>query len=79
MWAGRVNLDREQAMAMLKELVAKDLVEPSYVHIFEKMPKYYQIQIKCNYNRNKIIEFAKNKQLTIMEDKEQKYLVIYKV
>ena len=72
-------MDREQAMAMLKELVAKDLVEPSYVHIFEKMPKHYQIQIKCNYNRDKIIEFAKNKQLTIMEDKEQKYLVIYKV
>ena len=76
---GQVHLDREQAMIMLKELVAKDLVEPSYVHIFEKMSKHYQIQIKCNYNRNKIIEFAKNRQLTIMEDKEQKYLVIYKV
>jgi hypothetical protein len=76
---GQVHLDREQAMAMLKELVAKDLVEPSYVHIFEKMPKHYQIQIKCNYNRDKIIEFAKNKQLTIMEDNQQKYLVIYKV
>ena len=69
----------EQGMAMVKELVAKDLVEPSYVHIFEKMPKHYQIQIKCNYNREKIIEFAKNKQLTIMEDNQQKYLVIYKV
>jgi hypothetical protein len=76
---GQVHLDREQGMAMLKELVAKDLVEPSYVHIFEKMAKHYQIQIKCNYNRDKIIEFAKNKQLTIMEDNQQKYLVIYKV
>jgi len=33
---GQVHLDRERAMAMLKELVAKDLVKPSYVHIFEK-------------------------------------------
>jgi hypothetical protein len=76
---GQLHLDREQAMTVLKELVSKDLVEPSYVHIFEKTPKNYQIQIKCNYNRNQIIEFAKTKQLTIMEDKEQKYLVIYKV
>ena len=64
---------------MLKELVANDLVDPSYVHISERVPNHYQIQIKSNYSRNEIIEFAKKKELTINEDKEQKYLVIYNV
>ena len=72
-------LDIEQAIAMLKELVANDLVDPSYVHFSERVPNHFQIQIKCNYRRNEIIEFAKKNQLTIKEDKEQKYLVIYKV
>jgi hypothetical protein len=65
-------------MTVLKELAAKDLVEPSYIHILERKPKHYQIQIKCNYKRNEIIEFVKTKGLTITEDREQKYLVIYK-
>ena len=64
-------MDRDQAITMLKELVSKDLVEPSYVHIFEKTPKNYQIQIKCNYNRNQIIEFAKNKHITIIKIKNK--------
>ena len=71
-------MDRKEAMAMLKELVDNDLVEPTYVHISLRIPEHYQIQIKCNYNRNEICEFAKKKQLTIKEDKEKKFLVIYK-
>ena len=63
---------------MLKELVTADLVEPTYIHILEREPKHFQIQIKCNYRRDEIIEFAKIKGLTIKEDKEQKFLVIYK-
>jgi hypothetical protein len=65
-------------MSMLKELVSADLVEPTYIHIFEREPKNFQIQIKCNYRRDAIIQFAKTKGLTIKEDKEQKFLLIYK-
>ena len=70
-------MDRTQAMALLKELVAYDLVDPSYVSIFQTKHNYYQLQIKCNYNK-RIEEFAKNNNLAIEEDKEHKYLVIYK-
>jgi hypothetical protein len=71
-------LDREQAMAMLRELVALDLVEPSFVHISERVPNHYQIQIKSDYNREKIEAHAKKQDLIIKEDKERKYVVIFK-
>jgi hypothetical protein len=75
---GQVHLDREQAMAILKELVAMDLVEPSFVHISEMITNHYQIQIKSDYNREKIEEHAKKQGLIIKEDKERKYLMIFK-
>ena len=70
-------MDRTQAMALLKELVANDLVDPSYVSIMQTKPNHYQLKIKSNYNK-RIEEFAKDNNLAIEEDKEQKYLVIYK-
>ena len=74
---GNVQLDRTQAMALLKELVANDLVDPSFVSIMQKKPNHYQLKIKCNYNK-RIEEFAKNNNLSIEEDEEKKYLLIYK-
>lgn len=74
-----MDLDREQAMAMLKELVANNLVDPGYVSILQVKPNNFQIQIKCDYNKKEIEEYANNHGLTITEDKERKYLVIYKI
>ena len=71
-------MDRLEAMAMLKELVANNLVEPSYVHICLRKPNHYQIQLKCDYNKGEIEMHAKKHGLIIEEDKEGKYLVIYK-
>ena len=65
-------------MTMLKELVNEDLVDPSYVSISLRKPNHYQIQIKCNYNKKGIEVHARKYGLTIEEDKEQKYLVIFK-
>jgi hypothetical protein len=65
-------------MAMLKELVKNDLVDPSYVNISERIPNQYQIQIKCDHNKAKIEAHASKYGLTIKEDKDRKYLVIYK-
>jgi len=65
-------------MAMLKELVNSDLVEPSYVSMVQVDSKKYQIQIKCDYNKQQIEAYAKKHGLTITEDTERKYLVIFK-
>lgn len=71
-------MDRPQAMAMLKELVANNLVDPSFVNICERKPNHYQVQIKCDYNGKEIEEYARKHGLTIEEDKEKLYLLIFK-
>jgi hypothetical protein len=71
-------LNRLQAMAMLKELVDNNLVDPSYVSLGKRTPTNYQIQIKCDYNKKEIEAHAKKHGLTIEEDKEKLYLLIFK-
>jgi hypothetical protein len=71
-------LDKLQAMASLRESVDNNLVEPSYVSMSQVKPNDFQIQIKCNYNKEEIEKHAKKLGLTITEDKERKYLVIFK-
>jgi hypothetical protein len=71
-------LNRLEAMTMLKELVANDLVEPSYVSMVKVDSKSYQIQIKCDYNKPQIESYAKKHGLTMTEDIKRKYLVIFK-
>lgn len=71
-------MDRLEAIALLKELVANNLVEPTYVHVSLRKPDHYQIQIKCNYNKD-IDSFAQKHGLIIEEDREKKYLVIFKI
>ena len=65
-------------MAILKELVDNDLVEPSYISLVQINANIFQIQIKCNYNKQQIETYAKKHGLTIKEDNDQKYLVIFK-
>lgn len=71
-------MDRPQAMALLRELIVNNLIEPSYVHVSQKTLDQYLIQIKSDYNREGIEEYAKKHGLTIQEDKERKYLLIFK-
>jgi hypothetical protein len=73
-----LQLDRLQAMDLLKELVSNNLVDPSYVSIGLRKPTQYQIQIKCDYNMVAIEAHAKKYNLTIEEDTEKRYLVIFK-
>jgi hypothetical protein len=65
-------------MAMLKELVDNNLVEDSYISLFQAKSNDFQIQIRCDYNKTEIEAYAQKNGLTITEDKERKYLVIYK-
>jgi hypothetical protein len=67
-----------QAMALLKELVTHDLVDPNYVSIGERQNDGHQLQIKTKYNRTELERFCKEKNCLVEEDKEERYLVIYK-
>ena len=63
---------------MLKELVDNDLVDPSFISLVRMESNKFQIQIKSNYNKQQIETYAKKHGLTIKEDNDQKYLVIFK-
>lgn len=73
-----VHLDRKEAIALLRELVTCDLVEPSWVSVEERKPNHFQLQIKCDYNKTELEAYAKKHGLTIIDDKERKYLIIFK-
>jgi hypothetical protein len=63
---------------MLKELVDNDLVDPTYVSMLQVKPNHFQIQIKCGYRKEEIEKHAKKYGLTISEDKDQRYLLVFK-
>ena len=70
-------MDRKEAVALLRELMNNGLIEPSWVSVGERHHQDYQLQLKCDYNKAEIEDYAKRKQLTIEEDAERKFLVIF--
>jgi hypothetical protein len=52
---------RTEAVGLLKELAAEQLIEPSLVLIRERSIDCYQLQIKGNYDFQEIEMFVKNR------------------
>jgi hypothetical protein len=75
---GETLMERVEAMALLKELIAVNLVDPSFINILQREPNHYQLQINGEHFRSGIEEYAKQFGLSVEEDKERKYLVIFK-
>ena len=72
------NLNRKEAIALLKELIANDLVELSWVSICEKNPSDFQLQIRSNYERQRIEAFTQKHNFVIEENKDRGLLIISK-
>ena len=60
-------MQRYEAVALLKELSAEHLIQPSLVVIEQRKPDSYQLCLKGNYDRTEIELFLKNYHLTIEE------------
>ena len=69
-------MKREEVVALLKELVAERLIQPSLVLVEQRSPDRYQLQIKGNYNFQQIEMFVKNR-FTLEESKG--YLILDKL
>ena len=54
-------MKRWEVVALLKELVAEQLIQPSLVFIDQRKPERYQLQIKGDYNIQEIELFVKNR------------------
>lgn len=52
---------RTEAIGLLKELAAEQLIQPSLVSIRQSSPDKYQLQIKGNYNFEQIEILVKDR------------------
>ena len=65
-----------EAVALLKELGDRELVQPFMVDIEHRTPDNHQLRIRGNYNRQDIEVFLKNRGFSYEENKD--YLIIFK-
>ncbi|MGD0644795.1 MAG: hypothetical protein ABSA75_07810 [Candidatus Bathyarchaeia archaeon] len=68
-------MKRTEAICLLKELVAEQLIQPSLVLIEQKSPDGYQLQIKGDYDFQQIEMFVKDR-FSLEESKG--YLILFK-
>ena len=54
-------MKRTEAVALLKELGAEQLIQPTLVLIEQRSSDGYQLQIKGNYNFQEIETFVKDR------------------
>lgn len=71
-------MQKIEAATVLIELIESHLVDPTYIDIKLRKPEHYQIQIKSDYKPEEIGEYAEKHNLAIEQDKDQKYLFLYK-
>ncbi len=73
MWFEWEVIKRAEAVALLKELNAEQLIQPSFVIVEQRFPDIYQLRIKGDYNLQDLTIFLNNR-FSIEECKN--YLVI---
>jgi hypothetical protein len=68
-------MDRKEAITLLSELGANQLVCPSFVILEQIKTGNYQLKIRGNYNFHEIGDFLKNRFLI---EEIRNFLIIYK-
>ena len=71
-------MQREEATALLKELLEANLVVPSYIHLKENEHCHFDLIIKGDCDPVELRKFVVEKDLALLVDKEQGTCRIYK-
>ncbi len=71
-------MDRKEAISIFTELVARGLINPSFVSIEQKKSDKHQLKIKGDYDFLAIYTFVQAKNLEAEEDKDKKYILVFK-
>jgi hypothetical protein len=71
-------MQRYEAVALLKELGAEHLIQPSLVLIEQRKPDSFGIQIKGSYDLELIRAFTQKYDLEVKEDTTKGHLLIFK-
>ena len=70
-------MQRYEAVALMKELGAEQLIRPSLVLIEQRKPDRYQLCVKGDYDRPRLELFLQKYSLEFEEDKKG-FLCIFK-
>jgi hypothetical protein len=70
-------MHRYEAVALLKELDAQHLIQPSMVLIEQRKPDIYELHLKGLYDLELIEGFVKQYDLAVKEDTMNGYLIIF--
>ena len=68
-------MKRAEAIALLRELEAEHLIQPTAVLIEQRKPERFQLKIKGDYDCKQIEKFLNNR---FSLEESDGYLVIYK-
>ncbi len=71
-------MKREEAVALIKELVSNNLIEVSWLSIEERKANSYELRFKGDVNRYLIETYLEKHNLALQEIKEKEILVIFK-
>lgn len=73
---GERPIKKEEAIAILKELSANDLVQSSLVLIEQRSPDRNQLQIRGDFDRHRIELFLRKRNVSFKKNND--YLIVFK-
>ncbi len=71
-------MDRHQAVILLKELIERNIAQPSVVLLHEENPGKFQLILQSDGDFDKIQKFVAEKSFAAKEDTLKGYCTIYK-
>ena len=71
-------MERQEATALLKELLIANLVQPSYVHLKQNEHRHFDLIIKSDCDPIELRQFIAAKDLVLLVDKEKGTCRIYR-
>jgi hypothetical protein len=69
---------REQAVALVKELVANNLIQTNWLLIERRKPDSYELKFRGDCERCLLDTFLQNRNLAMEENKEKELIIIFK-
>jgi hypothetical protein len=70
------TMKRKEAIALLKELSDKQLIQPTFVLIEQRKPDSFELEIKGNFDCQAIDQFVNNR-FMVKENLEKGILIIF--
>jgi hypothetical protein len=71
-------MKRENAVALVKELVFNNLIQTNWLSIDRRKVDSYELRFRGDYERHDLDVFLQNRNLAMEENKEKGFCIIYK-